>query len=200
MLIGLCGGSGSGKGAVCAIFGALGIPSVDTDKVYHDITSYRSECLIELAEAFGEQIIRADGTLDRARLADIVFTDGAGEKKILLEKITHKHILAKTRQIARSYNEEGYESVIVDAPLLFESGFDKECDTLICVCADSEVRIERIIARDGISRERAQARISKQLPDSYLISKCDYCITNNGDLRQLELKVKNVYKKIKDRG
>ena len=127
-LIGLCGGSGSGKGAVCSLFNRLGIPSIDTDKVYHQLTSSPSDCLKALTDTFGESIIRPDGSLNRVKLANIVFADGADSKRKALGRITHKYILERTDEIAAEYFNAGADFVIVDAPLLFESGYNKKCD------------------------------------------------------------------------
>ncbi|MBR2931029.1 MAG: dephospho-CoA kinase [Clostridia bacterium] len=186
MLIGLCGGSGSGKGAVSKILCEIGIPTIDTDAVYHDLTSRPTECLDELVGEFGEGIIK-DSALDRAALRDIVFKEG--QDPLLhkrLGEITYKHIIKEALGIAESYFDSGAKDVVIDAPMLFEAGLDSLCDKLICVVADKDVRVERIIARDGISREKALSRIAHQLDDKCLIARCDAVIYNNGDLKQLK--------------
>lgn len=197
-LIGLCGGSGSGKGVVCSLFSELGVPSIDTDKVYHEMTCGPSPCLSALVDAFGSSVLKEDGSLNRVRLANIVFADGADNKRRLLSKITHKFILERTDEIASSYFNSGIGMVIVDAPLLFESGYDKKCDCVISVVADEELRISRIIARDGISTDRAKSRISKQLGEDFLRSNSDFCIENNGDIHDLRNKVNEIYLKLNE--
>ena len=190
-VIGICGGSGSGKGAVCVAFSRFGIPSIDTDAVYRSMTERKSRCLDELSEAFGAGILLADGSLDRKKLAEVVFahTDDARRRKQLLESISHKHILARTREIIENYRLEGVPAVLVDAPLLFESGFDKECDVTVAVIADDSVRIERIMARDSISEAAASARIAAQIPNAELASRCTYVIYNNGSIDELSERV-----------
>ena len=195
-IIGLCGGSGSGKGVVSQIFLELGIPSVDTDAVYHEITGRNSACVDELASCFGKNIIDSNGGLNRGALSDIVFADDATAQLKLLNQITHRHILDKTRAIIEDYRKNGLSAVIIDAPLLFESGFDKECDITIAIVADRKVRIDRVVRRDGISTEAAARRIDSQIPDSELIKRCDYYIENNGDLSLLEDAVKKIAAKI----
>ena len=196
-IIGLCGGSGSGKGTVCAEFARLGIPSVDTDAVYHELTSRESECLSELVSAFGDKIITKSHTLDRKALADVVFgASSSDEKRALLNKISHKHILKRTGEILDSYRSDGVRGAIVDAPLLFESGFDKECDVTVAVLADRDLRVRRIMRRDGISEERAIARISSQLSDEELSFRCDFVIVNNGEEDSLSQKVAELAEKI----
>ena len=192
-VIGLCGGSGSGKGIVCLIFSEHGIPSIDTDAVYHQLTSADSACTRKLAAAFGNEILFPDGSLNRQALASIVFSgDDSGEKRARLNEISHKFILDEARKRISSYENKGYSAVIVDAPLLFESGFDSECDLLICVIAEESVRIDRIMTRDSIDYERAMARIASQIKDEILKSKCDIIIENNGDISSLRATVKAV--------
>lgn len=198
-IIGLCGGSGSGKGRACEIFRELGIPTVDTDAVYREITSTPSDCLTALESEFGSEIITETGTLNRKKLAGIVFSgEGAGEKLARLNEISHKHILDETRRRLTCFKQEGARVAIVDAPVLFESGFDRECDGVICVIADKDTRIARIMSRDGISCEAAERRIAAQLSDAELISRSDYVIRNNSHLSDLRREVSDVLNKILD--
>lgn len=195
-IIGLCGGSGSGKGAVSLIFAEYGFKHIDTDAVYHTITSYPSPCLRELADEFGLDIVR-NGKLDRAALAKIVFADdSSGEKRKKLNNIAHKHILTKTKELIAKYEAEEALGVVIDAPLLFESLFDKLCTEIVCVVADEKLRISRIIERDKISDQNALLRIRTQLPDSYLKEKSDHIIDNNGSLDELRESTFEVIKKI----
>ena len=182
-VIGLCGGSGSGKGAVSRIFSEISIPSIDTDAVYREMTLSDSPCMRELRGEFGDEVVNSQGGLDRARLASIVFNDPSRLKT--LNKIAHSFILDETRRRLAEYMDEGFPAAIVDAPVLFESGFDTECDEIICVLADRDVRIARIMSRDGITRDAAEKRIASQIPDEILISKCDYAIYNNSDIESL---------------
>ena len=192
MIIGLCGGSGSGKGTVSSILNNYDIPAIDTDLVYHNLTSYMSDCLIEIRDAFGENVI-SNGALNRKELSHIVFSDESGDKRNLLNLIAHKHILASVRDRISALVNEGYEHVIVDAPVLFESGFDKECDLVIGVIANREVRISRIMARDGIDYVSAKRRIDSQLSDEELRKRCDYVITNDRGIDELKVAVSKIY-------
>ena len=197
IVIGLCGGSGSGKGKVAEIFASLGVPSIDADLVYRDLTVSNSPLVKKLSDRFGDSITDETGALDRAALSKIVFSD----KKALedLNKISHEHILAETERRISELSKIGYRYVIFDAPLLFESGFDKKCDVTICVVADRELRIRRIIIRDSISRQRAEARIAAQLSDEFLIGKCDYVIYNNDSEDSLHKEVASIANKIIER-
>ena len=196
IVIGLCGGSGSGKGAVSEAAKKLNIPSIDTDLVYRDLTSSTSPCLDELVMEFGVQVIGAGGALDRGVLREIVFSDT--ERLARLNSISHKHILARTRDLLQGYRCEGRSAAIVDAPLLFESGFDRECDVIIAVVADRERRIERIMSRDGITHEAAEARIATQISDDELIARSHYFIPNNGTVDELCRNTTFVLNKILD--
>ena len=198
-IIGLCGGSGCGKGMVSSLFLKLGIPSIDTDLVYKEITSFRSSCIEALIEAFGESIANDDGSLNREVMRSKVFFDQNKESNIkLLNQITHKFILSETRKMIDQYEAKGKKAVIVDAPLLFESEFDKLCDVTVAVIADEDKRINRIMSRDGISYDYAKNRINSQLSTFELIKKVDLVIENNGDVNELSSKVTKIYDYIKE--
>ena len=178
-IVGLCGQSGSGKGLICSLFYELNIIAIDTDKVYHDIISVDSECTRELISAFGDSISFNPG-INRKELSKIAFS--SKENLEMLNSITHKHILNEVRnEIDHIRQEKCFDGIIIDAPLLFESGFDKECDLTMVVIADTETKIARIMNRDGITRDHAIARLSSQISDAELISRCDYVIENDSD-------------------
>ena len=197
LIIGLAGGSGSGKGVVCSLLSQRGLKIIDTDKIYKKMTAPGGICLPLLAEKFGFDIILADGSLNRKALAKIVFAgEGHTERKRTLEKITHKLILDETRDRIAVYKSEGVPAVVIDAPLLFESGFDKECDILVGVIADEQIRINRIIERDGLTEEQANQRIAAQLTNEYIKEHSDHTILNNGSIEELELQVSHLYDKL----
>ena len=189
-VIGLCGGSGSGKGAVGNIFSKNGYFVIDTDKVYRDITDSRSTCLDALVCEFGSDILNSNGTLDRRALGKIVFNDSKKLRK--LNEISHKFILKRVREMIYEAKNDEYIGVIVDAPLLYESGFDKECDKVIAVTCDKEIRINRIVHRDSITEEAAIKRINTQISDVELSKKADYTIVNNDGLDLLNAQVVNL--------
>lgn len=186
MVLGLTGPTGAGKGAVSAAFAKLyGIPSIDTDRVYHDLLVPPSACLDELVVAFGAEILSEDGCLNRAVLSKIVFSDASREKQTQLNHITHKYVLARTEEMLQAYRLDGMPAALVDAPLLYESGFDAKCDKVIAVLAPMDVRKARIIARDGLSEERAVARLNMQKPDEFYTSQAQFVIVNDGNLEAL---------------
>ena len=149
LTIGLTGPSGAGKGVIASLLAAYGVPSIDTDKVYHSLLIPPSACLDELVGRFGSEILHPDGTLDRKALAALVFAEGHEQDLADLNTITHRHILDEVRVRLRRFDAEGIPAVLVDAPQLFESGFDAECGFILSVLAPYEVRLARIMARDG---------------------------------------------------
>lgn len=196
-VIGLCGGSGSGKGAVSEIFAENLIPVIDTDAIYHSITSTPGECLDAISSEFGSSVVK-NGALDRPALAKIVFSSKNSESlRLKLNEITHKFVLDEVERLLSVYEKAGERMCVVDVPLLFESGFDKRCDITVAVIADIETRILRITNRDGINRESAFARINSQISAEELKSRVDFVIENNSDLSELRGAVISLIEKIK---
>ena len=200
MLVGLCGRSGSGKGYVSAIFESLGLPSVDTDAVYREITGPSdkfSPCMAELIERYGKNVVSPDNSLNRPAMRDIVFS---GDRQALddLNSITHKHILKHTLEKAEQLAAGGHNIILIDAPLLYESGFDKLCRATVCVTASESVIIDRIIKRDGISEEDARKRLATQKSREELEDRSDFVISNDTDKPTLISRVKECAEKLKE--
>ena len=197
IVIGLAGGSGSGKTTVSSLFAKHGILPINTDEIYHDLTSSPTPCLRSIVEEFGKGVLNECGTLDRKALGAIVFSNP--EKRGRLNTISHYYVLCAVRDVISAAERDGYFGVAVDAPLLFESGFDRECDYIAVVSADKDSRIARITARDGISAADASKRIAAQLSDEFLFSRADFIITNNGSADDLEQQVAKVVDSIRNK-
>lgn len=192
MLVGLCGRSGAGKGYVSGIFRDLGIPSVDTDRVYRDMTGpsdMLSPCMKALVERFGAEVASPDHSLNRVVMRSLVFS---GDKQALadLNRITHALILEETNRIAAELYENGAEIVLIDAPLLFESGFNEMCESVICVTAPEETLVRRIVRRDGLSEEDAKKRLAVQKTVEELENRADFVISNDAEYETMVLRVK----------
>ena len=195
MLVGLCGRSGSGKGYIAKMFANSGIPSIDTDRVYRDITGPSGElspCMKDLKERFGEAVVSHDGSLNRVVMRDLVFGPDSEEALKDLNRITHAHILERTMVEVDHLQENGADIILIDAPLLYESGFDKMCSAVVCVTAPEELLIERIMKRDNISREDAERRLRTQKNASELAERADYIIENNAEKDFLQGRVDRI--------
>lgn len=164
-VIGLTGPTGAGKSTVAAVWRQMGLPVIDCDALARQVTQPDSPCLSALAETFGGDIRRADGSLDRALLAQRAFADPDATAR--LNAITHPAILALIRQRLEDAADAGYGTAVLDAPTLFEAGADALCDTVVAVLAPAEQRLARIRARDGLSPEQAQRRMAAQPPDGF---------------------------------
>lgn len=184
LIVGLTGTSGAGKGYLSSLFKSDdSICVIDTDRVYHRMIEGPSECTSAIKNEFGNVIISPNGGINRKALAKIVFSDK--ERLFKLNTIAHAHILRKCRSIM---TENDCPIAIIDAPQLFESGFDKECDIVVGVIADKEKRIKRIMNRDRIDYEAALKRVNCQHSDNWFKDKCDIIITNNEGVLEKEAK------------
>lgn len=177
LIIGLTGSTGSGKGYVSDIFKGAGIPCLDTDRVCHDVYRKGEACYDDLVTYFGNEILREDGEIDRRALFHLTFPDK--DKYQALNSIAFLHIMKVTKRWLADCEAAGESLAVVDAPMLFESGFDKLCQKSVCVIADKETQIRRVMARDGISEEEALSRLSRQKNNDYYRSRCDYELNNS---------------------
>ena len=177
---GITGPSGAGKSMLCEYMAHRGIPHIDADKIYHELLVPPSAVLDALRKSFGTKIFTADGVLDRAVLSAIVFNDK--EKLALLNETVLEFVLKEIRRRIRALEKDGFSAVAVDAPTLIESGFNKECDTVITVLSSFAIRTARIMERDGITREKAEERIRAQKPDEFYEEYSDIVLINDGDV------------------
>ena len=192
LTVGLTGGSGAGKGEVCRVLESLGIPCIDTDRVYHDLLYPGSPCVKELVSRFGSVILDKEGGIDRKTLSGIVFGSDGSESLRDLNRITHKYILEESSRLLAMYCESGYDMAVIDAPQLYESGFDRYCDCVIAVISDDDIRIRRIMERDGLDRDMAEKRLLNQKSNSFFKSKADFVIYNNGSFDSLRRRVTEI--------
>lgn len=178
-IIGITGPSGAGKSLLCEYCAAHGIPHLDADAIYHELLLPPSEAVTALRSAFGDGILDDTGGIDRGALGHIVFQD---EKKLaLLNETVLAIVLREIRNRLDVLRAEGAETVAVDAPTLIESGFHRECDTVVVVLASEEARLARIMARDGLSREKALSRIRAQKNDEFYCASADAVLVNDKD-------------------
>lgn len=179
-ILGLTGPTGAGKGVVTARMREAGVLVVDTDRIAREVVEKGQPCLQALVDAFGDGILREDGTLDRAALAAAAFASDDAHQR--LNAVTHPFIIERSLEYMK---QSGALRAVIDAPLLFESGMDRLCDATAAVLAPAPMRLERIMRRDGISREQAQLRMSAQPDDAFYRARVDHILNNDGDLPTL---------------
>ena len=193
-LIGLTGGIGSGKSTVATLCRERGWRVVDADGIARDVVKPGRPALAELAAAFGEDILLADGSLNRKELATRAFVDK--EHTELLNSITHPRIQAETQRRFAEAREEGYDFVVYDMPLLVDNGLDKDMDYVIVVDVAVEERVRRLAASRGLEEEDARRRIAAQVTDEVRLAAATHVIDNNGTLEQLRARAVEVMNRI----
>jgi dephospho-CoA kinase len=185
-VVGLTGGIGSGKSTVADLFAAHGVPLVDTDLIAHRITAPHGIAMPQIAAEFGDSFVAADGSLDRARMRTLVFSDEGARKR--LEGITHPLIRAETE---REQREAQGQYVIVVVPLLVESGnWKTRVNRVLTVDCSVETQIARVMSRNGFSREQVLAIIARQATREARLAAADDIIDNdNAPLDALKAQV-----------
>lgn len=197
-VIGICGGSGSGKTQVSQILLARGIPVFESDDVYHGLISAPSPCTSEITAEFGEGVLAPDGSVDRAALRAVVFSASpeASARLARLNEISHRYVREAFIRWSSVQNAANAPCIAMEAPLLFESGMDALCDVVVAVTAPLDVRVQRIMQRDRISEEQAHARIRAQCADEELLARCDYVIRNEGTMNDIYEQTDHIIMKI----
>ncbi len=171
----ITGASGSGKGYLCAMLKERGIPCLDCDRVVHEI--YKDPAFTkELSALFSADLADASGAVDRAKLRALVFAD-QDNMKALMQRV-YPAVRARCIAFLQACAQEGKSFAAVDAPQLFEAGFEKDYDVIIAVLAPLEERIERIMKRDGITKAAALERIAHQMTDEEYAARSDAVIRN----------------------
>ncbi len=198
-IIGITGNSGSGKSYVSEFIKKYYLEQnikaeiIDADQVAKSMQNSESEYMRAIVREFGEDILE-EGKLNRKKLAKIVFSNNQEKEK--LDRITQKYVVANIKEQIKSYREQGMVIIVIDVPLLFESGLNQECTITVGVIAKKEKKIERICKRDNITIEEAELRLNSQPNDEYYRNNCDYIIEN--DAIENETTQKAIYNTIKE--
>lgn len=188
MIIGLTGGIASGKSTVSALLVSKGARLVDADVIAREVMLPGHEVLAAAVKQFGSEILSPDGTLNRGKLGDIVFQDPAALQ--VLNNLTHPAIRREIKERMNSMEEEDPKKLtIVDIPLLFESGLENMFHEILVVYVPREVQIARLMERNGLSLEQAEARLNAQMDIEAKRNKADYIIDNSGELAHTEQQV-----------
>jgi dephospho-CoA kinase len=173
--VGLTGSIAVGKSFVLGVLAELGCRVLDADATAREVVAPGAAGLNSVVEAFGTEVLRADGTLDRTRLGAIVFSDE--EKRQLLNSILHPFIIAAHDDQIRKWQRETPDGIaVIDAALMIESGGYRRFDKLIVVHCRPEVQLDRLISRDGLSPKEAARRIAAQMPQADKIKFADFLI------------------------
>jgi dephospho-CoA kinase len=185
LLVGLTGGIGAGKSSVSAALARRGAVVVDADAIVKELQQPGTEVFAEMVERFGAGIVAEDGSLDRAAVAGVVFTDPQALAD--LGAIVHPRVHTEIER--RIAEQEGTDHVVVlDIPLLAEAGWPGLIGTIV-VDLDPEVAIERLVRHRGFTEEDARNRIANQAAREQRLSKADFVVDNHGDPAALELEV-----------
>ncbi|MBW8173598.1 dephospho-CoA kinase, long form [Ornithinimicrobium sp. Arc0846-15] len=187
--IGLTGGIGSGKSTVARLLAEHGAVIIDADQLARQVVAPGTRGLAEIAEHFGTGVLQADGGLDRASLAAIVFADP--QQRSVLEGITHPQIKQLTKE--RFAQAADGDVVVHDMPLLVEQGLSDNYDLVVVVHVPLERRIERLMNDRAMSRQEAQSRIDSQATDAQRARIADEIVDNSGDLDDLAQSVNDLW-------
>ena len=193
-VIGVTGPSGAGKSLFCSFFEERGCLHLDCDKIYHSLVDSPSDCTRALEAAFGSSVLNPDGSLCRPALAEIVFAPGADELRGKLNKITHAFVLEEVRKEIANTDKI---CAVIDAPLLFEAGYEKECDLTVALLASSEERLARLCERDNRPLEALKARMAAAPSDDFYSSRADITVINNGDGDKLRAAAHKIIEEIR---
>jgi dephospho-CoA kinase len=191
MRVGLTGGIGAGKSAVATIFANLGAFVIDTDAIAREVVAPNSDGLMEIARVW-PQAVRSGG-LDRAALAEIIFTDASARER--LNALLHPHI----RRVAmerEAYAKPG-QVVVHVVPLLFETGYDRMVDKSVLVVAPLDQRVARVVERDKLDVARVRARMAAQIEPERARLNADFIIENDGNLDHLRERTREVYEALR---
>jgi len=172
---------------VAAMLREAGIPVLDADRISKEVTAPGGRAYDAVVQAFGRGIVRDDGSIDRKRLGEIVFADPASRER--LERITHPAILEAMKDALAGLAREGHRAAVVEATLIHESGRKGLFEAVISVTCNRETAISRLAARDGMSREQAEARLRTQMDSDRKAGASDYVIDNSGGIESTRRQV-----------
>ena len=194
MKVGLTGGIGAGKSTVADLFSQKGAVVIRSDELARQVIEPQTPGFQQVIDRFGKDLLNAEGYIDRAKLAQIVFKDDAALKD--LENIIHPLVRSKTNQIIDQHTSETI--IVNEIPLLLEKKMESLFDFLVIVISSEKNRLERLAQR-GLTTEQATARMVKQVSDDERKAAADFLIVNDGNLDQLEADVEKIWQTLQER-
>jgi len=196
LIVGLTGGVASGKSVVSQILKEEGAYLIDADQIARELVQPRRPTWTALIKAFGKEIVQKDGSIDRKKLAVKVFSDP--EQRELLNRILHPRIKKEMGRRLKAIGQKDPKAmVVIDAPLLIETGDHREMDKVIVVTSTEAQQMERLKERAGIDQEEARRIIASQVPTEEKLKVADFVIGNEGSLEDVERKAKEVFQALK---
>lgn len=194
-VIGLTGGIASGKSLVSRLLRELGALVIDADQIAREVVEPGKPAYHSILREFGNQVLNPDGSLNRQALGRLVFSDP--RKLERLNQITHPLIIAEIQKLLKSYRLLFPEkAVVLDAPLLYEAGLESIVDEVWVVYVDYPTQLQRLMERDGLTREEARRRIEAQLPLEEKVKRADRVIDNRGTPEETALQVRKLWNEI----
>jgi dephospho-CoA kinase len=195
--VALTGGIATGKSHVRAEFERLGVPTIDADVLARDVVAPGTEALSAIVARFGPEMLDEHQSLDRRRMAGVVFADPAARRD--LERIIHPAVSAATNAWLRAQEAEGRTIALADIPLLYETGRERDFDIVITTACDPETQVRRVMARDKVNEAEARQRIQAQMPTAEKAQRADYVIHTDGSLDDTHRQVRDVLAQIRAR-
>ena len=189
-IIGLTGGIGSGKSTVSEMLRELGAAVVDADAGARAVVEPGQPALAEIREAFGDEVLGPDGGLDRERLATLVFADEDARSR--LNAITHPRVREWMAEQVQAAVAAGQEIVVLDIPLMYESGLEGGVESVVVVWSPPETQVERAVAR-GMNEADARARVAAQMPIDEKRARADHVVDNSGSLEDTRRQVERLW-------
>ncbi|MDR0724247.1 MAG: dephospho-CoA kinase [Endomicrobium sp.] len=189
MIIGLTGGIATGKSESAKYFQEMGAYCIDADLISKDLTVKDSPALKELVKEFGKSILVVDGSLNREKLGNIIFSDKMAKLKI--EKVLHRHIISRIKEI--TFREKDKQNIIINAPLLFEVGLDRICDKVVVIWAPYNIEAARLARRDHLNKQEIKKRIESQMPIEKKMKLADFVVDNSGTKQNLKRNIISLY-------
>ncbi len=194
LILGLTGGIATGKSTVAKMFVELGAAHVDADSLAREVVAVGEPAWRAIADYFGTSVLLADGSLDRKALARLVFSDL--QALAALNAITHPPIIALARERLTAAGAGGALLCVLEAPLLYETGLDREADRVVVVTAAEATQLARLMEREQLTQTEARLRLAAQLPLAEKARRADYCIDNDGPLTATWRQVRELWIKL----
>ena len=194
--VGLTGGIGSGKSEVSRLLASHGAVVIDADLIAREVVGVGTTGLAAIVEEFGREVLQADGSLDRAALGRLVFSDSAALGR--LNALVHPLIAERTRELFHRAAADGADVVVHDVALLVENGLVENYDAVVVVAAEAQTQLDRLVRLRGMSEDEARGRIAAQAPLEAKLAVATHVVRNDGPLEELAPQVEQLWSSLRD--